>query len=143
MYRKQATGNKRKYKPAANPSNILFFLKTGWLLVLMRTPAWAFLKISFSSRRPIIKYFLRLRLMHIKFLPAFLVVFKFYFSFFFAVKFTGLIFQSKKTFTSNSEVFKVGFNQKFQVNSNEWTVNSIIARTISSLLTIATLVPGT
>lgn len=27
--KKQATGNRRKYKPAANPSNILFFRKTG------------------------------------------------------------------------------------------------------------------
>jgi hypothetical protein len=28
-FAEQATVNKRKYKPAANPSNILFFLKTG------------------------------------------------------------------------------------------------------------------
>lgn len=38
--------------PAAKPSNIRFFLNTGWLLVLMRTPAWAFLKMSFSSNKP-------------------------------------------------------------------------------------------
>lgn len=38
--------------PAAKPSNILFFRSTGWLLVLMSTPAWAFLKMSFSSNKP-------------------------------------------------------------------------------------------
>lgn len=42
-----------KYVPAAKPSNILFLRSTGWLLVLMRTPAWAFLKISFSSNKPV------------------------------------------------------------------------------------------
>lgn len=43
---------RRCYPPAAKPSNILFFRSTGWLLVLMRTPAWAFLKMSFSSSKP-------------------------------------------------------------------------------------------
>ncbi len=43
---------RRCYPPAAKPSNILFFRSTGWLLVLMRTPAWAFLKMSFSSNKP-------------------------------------------------------------------------------------------
>lgn len=38
--------------PAAKPSNIRFFRSTGWLLVLMSTPAWAFLKMSFSSNKP-------------------------------------------------------------------------------------------
>lgn len=42
--------------PAARPSNILFFLNTGWLWVLIRTPAWAFRKMSFSSRIPESQY---------------------------------------------------------------------------------------
>lgn len=40
------------HPPAAKPSNILFFRSMGWLLVLMSTPAWAFLKMSFSSSKP-------------------------------------------------------------------------------------------
>lgn len=38
--------------PAAKPSKILFFRSTGWLLVLISTPACAFLKMSFSSSKP-------------------------------------------------------------------------------------------
>ena len=38
--------------PAACPSNILLPRKIGWLWVLINTPAWAFRKMSFSSRIP-------------------------------------------------------------------------------------------
>lgn len=38
--------------PAAKPSKILFRLNVGWLWVDIKTPAWAFLNISFSSKLP-------------------------------------------------------------------------------------------
>lgn len=41
-----------KSEPAAKPSKMRFLRSIGWLLVLISTPAWAFLKMSFSSRRP-------------------------------------------------------------------------------------------
>lgn len=40
--------------PAAFPSKIRLRRNMGWLLVLIKTPAWAFLNISFSSRIPVI-----------------------------------------------------------------------------------------
>ena len=41
--------------PAASPSNIRFLLSTGWDCVDIRTPACAFLNISFSSNTPEMK----------------------------------------------------------------------------------------
>lgn len=38
--------------PAAKPSKMRFLRRIGWLLVLISTPACAFLKMSFSSSRP-------------------------------------------------------------------------------------------
>lgn len=38
--------------PAAWPSKIRFFRRVGWLWLLMRTPAWALRKMSFSSNTP-------------------------------------------------------------------------------------------
>lgn len=42
--------------PAAKPSKMRFLRSIGWLLVLISTPAWAFLKMSFSSSRPAEKH---------------------------------------------------------------------------------------
>lgn len=42
----------KRSEPAAKPSKMRFLRSIGWLLVLISTPAWAFLKMSFSSSRP-------------------------------------------------------------------------------------------